>query len=100
MQKSAVSMAPQFKKGDLVRVASWPPEFDSVSYTIDEETKRVYRHLIDTNSVIEIVSVDEFERPLGLVRILASAGHEEYHYLMLEHSCVQKIEGLPGSNDI
>ena len=59
---------------------------------IDEDTKKIYRHLIDTNAAIEILSVDEFERPLGLVRIDASDGPEEYHYLMLEHSCVQKIE--------
>ncbi len=77
------------KVGDKVKVGEWPQELREE--TLHEETRELYRWLIETNSILTVVKMDECGLPLGeIVRIVN--GVETFETLLLNHGGLEIVQ--------
>ncbi len=76
------------KIGDRVRVAAWPPELREDCLHAD--TRELYRWLIDTKSLLEVVEIDELGMPWGEIRRIVD-GLEVFEKLLLNHGGLELV---------
>jgi hypothetical protein len=74
--------------GDEVRVVTWPNEM--LEDRLHEETRELYRWLINTQTLLTIVKIDEWGLPFG--KTCRNIGGVEYsEYLALNHSGLEVV---------
>jgi hypothetical protein len=76
------------KVGDRVRVIFWPPELHEDR--LHQETRELYRWLIDTKSVLAIVRIDELGLPEGKV-CRSVNGAQRFEFLLLNHGGLEVV---------
>jgi hypothetical protein len=79
--------------GDTVRVVAWPQEL--YEDRLHNETRELYKWLIDTRTVLRIVEIDAWGLPYG--EVFRVVGHtKQAEYLALNHG---GLEIVPQSQD-
>lgn len=78
------------KVGDHVQIVHYPCEFTEHEYTMHDETREVYRHLIESREILEVSELDDDGYPWVRFEIVNKRGQLEYHALMLNHDGIQR----------
>jgi hypothetical protein len=78
--------------GDRVKIVHFPYEFSKRDYTMHDETRAAYRHLIETKEELCVRHIDDEGYPWVKFTIRADDGEEEFHSLMLNHDGIVLVE--------
>ena len=81
------------KTGDCVKVVGLPGEFSQDQYTLHDETRAVYLHLIESGQKLFISRIDDDGYPWTEFTIEGQNGTPEHHYLLLNHDGLELIPG-------
>jgi hypothetical protein len=95
MQPANEDLWRTLQRGDRVRIVHYPCEFSEHEYTMHEETRAAYRHLIETKKVLAVDRIDNDGYPWVEFEISDMNGDVEYHSLMLNHDGIERLNGSP-----
>jgi hypothetical protein len=68
-----------------VKIVHFPCEFSTHEYTLHDETRAVYCHLIETAEVLPVSEIDSDGYPWVSFEMQSEDGATEYHALMLNN---------------
>lgn len=80
----------ELQVGDRVQFVHFPCEFSDDEYTMHDETREAYRHLIETNAILTISKLDDDGYPWVSFEIADQQNQVEYHSLMLNHDGIRR----------
>jgi hypothetical protein len=79
------------RPGDRVQIVHYPCEFSDQEYTMHDETRAAYRHLIDTKEVLQVSYLDDDGFPWVEFQLTDLNGDVQYHSLMLNHEGIHRV---------
>lgn len=82
----------RLQPGDCVRIVHYPCEFSKQDYTLHDETRAAYRHLIETKEVLTVGYLDDDGHPWVEFETSDPNGEIEYHSLMLNHDGIERAD--------
>lgn len=92
MPPTSENLWQRLQPGDRVRIVHYPCEFSEHDYTMHDETRTAYRHLIETKEVLTVGYVDDDGYPWVEFEISDPNGGIKYHSLMLNHDGIEQTE--------
>ena len=82
----------ELKVGDRIRLVHMPTEFERPGYRLQDCTRIVYQHLIDTRRILVVEKIDKWSCPWTESFILVRNGTEEHHWIMINHDGLERVD--------